>query len=141
MIAPFHAQCCRRARFTVTAPSSVSRTARPRIDTRRKGYRSCRGSLPDHRHEAVTDTFPVFRVSGQIPQEDSLLVEEPPEQEGHHGGEREEAPVRAERERGAEHVERPLAYIGWRTTAYGPVATTFWPAATSIVAAVKVFAR
>src|SRR5262245_50555370 len=68
----------------------------------------------------MTDTLPVFRVAGQIPRQDSLLVEEPPEQEWRHRGEREEAPVRAERERSAEHIERSarvhrMAHDGVRT--------------------------
>src|SRR5262249_57577252 len=35
----------------------------------------------------------------------------------------------------------PLAYIGWRTIAYGPVEMTFWFSATSMVADVNVFSR
>jgi len=55
---------------------------------------------------AMTDTLPVFRVSRQIPGQDSLLVEESPEQKRRHRGEREEAPVRAKCEQRAERVER-----------------------------------
>src|SRR5262245_61890644 len=65
-----------------------------------------RCALPHHRHEAMTYTLSVSRVARQIPRQDSLLVEEPPEQKRRHRGECEEAPVRAECERRAEHVER-----------------------------------
>src|SRR4029434_135588 len=66
-------------------------------------YTSC---VPPHRHEAMTYTLSVFRIARQIPRQDSLLVEEPPEQKRRHRGEREEAPVRAERKRCSERVER-----------------------------------
>src|SRR5215475_1277235 len=62
-------------------------------------------SLPHHGHQAMTDPLPVFRVAREIPRQDSLLVEKPPEQERRHRGERQKAPVGAERERRAEHVE------------------------------------
>src|SRR5262245_28076030 len=62
--------------------------------------------LPDQRDKAMTNPLPVFRVSRQIPGEDSFFVEEPPEQERHHRGDRKETPVRAERQRRPEDVER-----------------------------------
>src|SRR5262245_15430105 len=98
-------------------------------------------SLPHHRHQAMPDTLPVFRVSRQIPRQDPLFVQEPPQQERRHPGKCQEAPVRAERKRRAEHVERSARVHRMTPTAYGPVAITVWPAETSIVAAVKVFSR
>src|SRR5262245_29893203 len=61
--------------------------------------------LPDQRDKTMTNPLPVLRVSRQIPREDSFFVEEPPKQKWHHRGDRNEAPVRAERERRPEDVE------------------------------------
>src|SRR5262245_30225491 len=60
---------------------------------------SYRCSLPHAGQEAMTHASPILRVSWQIPGQKSLLVEQPPEQERQHPGEREEAPVRAECDR------------------------------------------
>src|SRR5262249_57155745 len=62
--------------------------------------------LPDQRDKTMTPPLPVLRVSGQIPGEDSFFVEKPPEQERHHRRDRKETPVRAERQRRPEDVER-----------------------------------
>src|SRR5262245_42643036 len=61
--------------------------------------------LPDQRNKTTTNPLPVLRVSRQIPHKDPFFVEEPPEQERHHSGNRNEAPVRAERERRPEDIE------------------------------------
>src|SRR4029453_13332213 len=63
--------------------------------------------LPDQRDETMTNPLPVLLVTRQIPREDSFFVEEPPEQEWRHRGDRNEAPVRAERERRSEDIECP----------------------------------
>src|SRR5262245_41431089 len=61
--------------------------------------------LPHQRHKTMTNPPPLLRISCQIPRKDSFFVEKPPEQERHHRGDRNKAPVRAERERRPEEVE------------------------------------
>src|SRR5215813_13635323 len=61
--------------------------------------------LPDQRNKTTTNLLRVLRVSRQIPREDPFFVEQPPAQERHHRGDRNEAPIRAERERRPEDIE------------------------------------
>jgi hypothetical protein len=59
------------------------------------------------RDKTTTNPLLVLCVSRQIPHKDFFFVEKLPKRERHHRGDRNEAPVRAERERRSEDIECP----------------------------------
>src|SRR5262245_45950888 len=60
--------------------------------------------LPDERYQTITDSPLVFGIARQIRGQHALLVEESPDQERRHGGDRHQSPVGAEGQRRGRQV-------------------------------------
>jgi hypothetical protein len=69
--------------------------------------------------------FLVFGLSGQIAGEESFLVKKPPNEKRHHYSERDKPQYEPSASGVPKRYKESLAYIGWRTIAYGPVEITF----------------
>src|SRR5215469_9001039 len=80
----------------------------------------CQISLPNVRHKTMLDFLLVLPITRQMICKEPFFIKEPPYQERHHAHKYKEPPVRAERKRRANEIQRCTCIHGMAHQGIGP---------------------